>query len=73
MYSVGSRKVRISDNFLYDDHSAAEYPGAEEPEWARGDATTFPDFIKGRELYGNNSYAEIKNGELTALTIEWAP
>lgn len=67
---MGSRKVRISDNFLYDDHSAAEYPGAEEPEWARGDATTFPDFIKGRELYGNNSYAEIKNGELTALTIE---
>lgn len=33
----------------------------------------FPAFIAGRELYGNNSYAQIRNGELASLNIEWVP
>nr|WP_325195982.1 hypothetical protein [uncultured Oscillibacter sp.] len=73
LYSVGTRKMKLADDFLYVDHSSAANPGDEEPEWARGDASAFPDFIAGRELYGNNSYAEIRNGELAALNIEWTP
>ena len=73
LYSVGTRKMKLADDFLYVDHSSAANPGDEEPEWARGDASAFPDFIAGRELCGNNSYAEIRNGELAALDIEWTP
>lgn len=73
LYPVGTRKVKLADDFLYADHASVENPGDEEPEWARGDASAFPDFIAGRELYGNNSYAEIRNGELAALNIEWTP
>lgn len=73
LYPVGMRKVKLADDFLYADHASVENPGDKEPEWARGDASVFPDFIAGRELYGNNSYAEIRNGELAALNIEWTP
>lgn len=73
LYSVGSRKVKLAADFLYADHSSVANPGDPEPEWARGDAAAFPDYIAGRELYGNNSYAQIRGGELAALNIEWVP
>ncbi|MGM9584592.1 MAG: hypothetical protein ACI3V1_03540 [Faecousia sp.] len=73
LYSVGARKVKLAADFLYADHSSVANPGDPEPEWARGDAAAFPDYIAGRELYGNNSYAEKKNGEFAALNIEWTP
>lgn len=73
LYSVGSRKVKLAADFLYADHSSVANPGDPEPEWARGDAAAFPDYIAGRELYGNNSYAQIRSGELAALNIEWVP
>lgn len=73
LYSVGSRKVKLAADFLYADHSSGANPGDPEPEWARGDAAAFPDYIAGRELYGNNSYAQIRSGELAALNIEWVP
>ena len=60
-------------DFLYADHSSVANPGDSEPEWVRGDAAAFPDYIAGRELYGNNSYAQIRSGELAALNIEWVP
>ena len=59
--------------FLYVDHSSVANPGDPEPECARGDAAAFPDYIAGRELYGNHSYAQIRGGELAALNIEWVP
>ena len=70
LYSVGSRKVKLAADFLYADHSSVANPGDPEPEWTRGDAAAFPDYIAGRELYGNNSYAQIRGGELAALNIE---
>ena len=70
LYSVGSRKVKLAADFLYADHSSVANPGDPEPEWARGDAAAFPDYIAGRELYGNNSYAQIRGGELAELNIE---
>lgn len=73
LYSVGARKVKLAADFLYADHSVVANPGDPEPEWARGDAAAFPDYIAGRELYGNNSYAQIYGGELAALNIEWVP
>ncbi len=73
LYSVGTRKVRLAEDFLYADHSSVENPGDPEPEWARGDTTAFPDFIAGRELYANHSYAQIRGGELAGLNIEWVP
>ena len=73
LYSVGARKVKLAADFLYADHSSVANPGDPEPEWARGDAAAFPDYIAGRELYGNNSYAQIRSGELAALNIEWVP
>ena len=73
LYSVGARKVKLAADFLYADHSVVANPGDPEPEWARGDAAAFPDYIAGRELYGNNSYAQIRGGELAALNIEWVP
>lgn len=57
-------------DFLYADHSSVANPGDSEPEWVRGDAAAFPDYIAGRELYGNNSYAQIRGGELAELNIE---
>lgn len=73
LYSVGARKVKLAADFLYADHSSVANPGDPEPEWARGDAAAFADYIAGRELYGNNSYAQIHGGELAALNIEWVP
>ena len=73
LYSVGARKVKLAADFLYADHSSVANSGDPEPEWARGDAAAFPDYIAGRELYGNNSYAQIRSGELAALNIEWVP
>ena len=73
LYRVGARKVKLAADFLYADHSSVANPGDPEPEWARGDAAAFPDYIAGRELYGNNSYAQIRGGELAALNIEWVP
>lgn len=73
LYSVGARKVKLAADFLYADHSVVANPGDPEPEWARGGAAAFPDYIAGRELYGNNSYAQIRGGELAALSIEWVP
>ena len=73
LYSVGSRKVKLAADFLYADHSSVANPGDPEPEWARGDAAAFPDYIAGRELYGNNSYAQIRGGELASLNIQWVP
>lgn len=73
LYNVGARKVKLAADFLYADHSPAENPGDPEPEWARGDAASFPDYLAGRELYGNNSYAQIDGGELAALNIERVP
>lgn len=70
LYSVGSRKVKLAADFLYADHSSVANPGDPEPEWAKGDAAAFPDYIAGRELYGNNSYAQIRGGELAELNIE---
>ena len=70
LYSVGARKVKLAADFLYADHSSVANPGDLEPEWARGDAAAFPDYIAGRELYGNNSYAQIRGGELAELNIE---
>ena len=65
--------ITLAADFLYADHSSVANPGDPEPEWARGDAAAFPDYIAGRELYGNNSYAQIRGGELAALNIEWVP
>ena len=65
--------ITLAADFLYADHSSVANPGDPEPEWARGDAAAFPDYIAGRELYGNNSYAQIHGGELAALNIEWVP
>ena len=73
LYRVGARKVKLAADFLYADHSSVANPGDPEPEWARGDAAAFTDYIAGRELYGNNSYAQIRGGELAALNIEWVP
>ena len=73
LYSVGARKVKLAADFLYADHSVVANPGDPEPEWARGGAAAFPDYIAGRELYGNNSYAQIRGGELAALSIVWEP
>lgn len=70
LYSVGSRKVKLAADFLYADHSSVANPRDPEPEWVRGDAAAFPDYIAGRELYGNNSYAQIRGGELAELNIE---
>ena len=65
--------ITLAADFLYADHSSVANPGDPEPEWARGDAAAFPDYIAGREQYGNNSYAQIRGGELAALNIEWVP
>ena len=73
LYRVGARKIKLAADFLYVDHSSVANPGDPEPEWARDDAAAFPDYIAGRELYGNNSYAQIRGGELAALNIEWVP
>lgn len=73
IYQTVARRFRIADSFLYDDHSSVSNIGDEEPAWARGDALTFADFIKDRELYPQNTYATIKNNEIVSLTIEWAP
>ena len=62
--------ITLAADFLYADHSSVANPGDPEPEWARGDAAAFPDYIAGRELYGNNSYAQIRGGELAELNIE---
>ena len=70
LYRMGARKVKLAADFLYADHSSVANPGDPEPEWARGDAAAFPDYIAGRELYGNNSYAQIRGGELAELNIE---
>ena len=70
LYRVGARKIKLAADFLYADHSSVANPGDPEPEWARGDAAAFPDYIAGRELYGNNSYAQIRGGELAELNIE---
>ena len=62
--------ITLAADFLYANHSSVANPGDPEPEWARGDAAAFPDYIAGRELYGNNSYAQIRGGELAELNIE---
>ena len=62
--------ITLAADFLYADHSSVANPGDSEPEWVRGDAAAFPDYIAGRELYGNNSYAQIRGGELAELNIE---